>query len=162
MSDIVLQTERLRLELQHPAEVMRWIDSLDEATRTEVSPAYIERLQAADGPDPWTCMFSMVDQETNAVIGSCAFKGPPDAKGIVEIAYGIEPDHQGRGYATEGAMALVEFCRSRDDVHVVRAHTISVDGASARVLQKTGFQFVGEVIDPEDGLVSRWELSLRN
>jgi RimJ/RimL family protein N-acetyltransferase len=29
--------------------------------------------------------------------------------------------------------------------------------ASARVLAKCGFRRVGEVIDPEDGLVWRWE-----
>lgn len=29
--------------------------------------------------------------------------------------------------------------------------------ASTRVLTKCGFAFIGEVIDPEDGLVLRWE-----
>jgi len=40
---------------------------------------------------------------------------------------------------------------------LVRAHTKADNAASARVLAKCGFLRTGEVIDPEDGLVSRWE-----
>jgi ribosomal-protein-alanine N-acetyltransferase len=40
---------------------------------------------------------------------------------------------------------------------VVRAHTLPNPNASTRVLTKCGFHRVGEVIDPEDGLVWRWE-----
>lgn len=160
MADIVLQTERLRLELQKAADTLRWIASLDVTTRAEVSPEYIKRLQAVDGADPWTCMFTIVHAATGSVVGSCAFKGPPNPNGMVEIAYGIEPEQQNRGYATEAAQALVAFCRTENNVQVVRAHTMSSNDASARVLRKSGFHFVGEVIDPEDGLVNRWELTL--
>ncbi len=93
-----------------------------------------------------------------ATIGSCAYKGPPDVDGAVEIAYGIDPAYQGRGYATEAARALVEYAMSNDQVRVVRAHTRPDGKASMRVLGKLGFTCVGEVLDPEDGLVLRWEL----
>ena len=38
------------------------------------------------------------------------------------------------------------------------AHSRPENLASARVLEKSGFRRVGQVIDPEDGLVCRWEL----
>ena len=38
-----------------------------------------------------------------------------------------------------------------------RAHTLPTPNASTRVLAKCCFQYIGEVIDPEDGLVWRWE-----
>ena len=94
-----------------------------------------------------------------AAVGRCGFKGPPAADGIVEIAYGIDPDHQGKGYATEAAEALVIFAFVSERVRVVRAHTLPEPNASTRVLTKCGFRYVGEVIDPEDGLVWRWEKS---
>ena len=78
-------------------------------------------------------------------------------EGVVEIAYGIDPDHQGRGYATEAAAALVEFALATDTVRLVRAHTLPESNASTRVLTKCGFEHIGEHIDPEDGLVWRWE-----
>jgi RimJ/RimL family protein N-acetyltransferase len=39
----------------------------------------------------------------------------------------------------------------------VRAHTRLDTTASGRVLAACGFAPVGEVVDPEDGLVQRWE-----
>jgi RimJ/RimL family protein N-acetyltransferase len=104
-------------------------------------------------------MFSMVDSATEAVVGSCAFKGPPE-EGIVEIAYGVEQEYQNRGYATEAAQALVEFCKSRIGVNVVRAHTLSANLASTRVIEKAGFAFIGKAVDPEDGPVNRWEIAI--
>jgi RimJ/RimL family protein N-acetyltransferase len=76
---------------------------------------------------------------------------------VVELAYGIDPTHRGQGYATEAASALAEFAFADGRVHVVRAHTKPGNEASARVLAKCGFRRIGEVVDPEDGLVDRWE-----
>jgi RimJ/RimL family protein N-acetyltransferase len=85
-------------------------------------------------------------------------KVPPDADGVVEIAYGVAPEYQGRGYATEAATALVEFALSDPRVQTVRAHTLPEPNASTRVLTRNGFRHLGEVMDPEDGRVWRWEL----
>ncbi|MFL5620254.1 MAG: GNAT family N-acetyltransferase [Gemmatimonadaceae bacterium] len=123
----------------------------------EVSPAWVAHLRDAPGPDPWTLGFAVVHRIDERVIGSAAFKGAPDDEGMVEIAYGIAPSYQGRGYATEAAKALVLFALERVDVTSIRAHTKPENGASGRVLAKCGFQQVGEVMDPEDGLVWRWE-----
>ena len=81
-----------------------------------------------------------------------------DALGVVEIAYGVDPSRRGLGYAKEAAAALVQYAFDAG-VRVVRAHTRPENVASERVLRGCGFERVGEVIDPEDGLVSRWERS---
>jgi RimJ/RimL family protein N-acetyltransferase len=77
---------------------------------------------------------------------------------MVEIAYGIHPDQQGRGYATEAAAALVSYAFTQSNVRLIRAHTLPEPNASTRVLTKCGFKHIGEVVDPEDGLVWRWEV----
>ncbi len=123
----------------------------------EVSPAFLDQLRAALVADPWVHGFAVVHQESGEVIGSAGFKGPPDEDGMVEIAYGIVLSYQGRGYATEAAMALLEFAFNNGGVSLVRAHTLPENNASTRVLTKCGFEYVGEVVDPEDGLVQRWE-----
>ena len=84
----------------------------------------------------------------------------PSFDGVVEIAYGVKPEHQGNGYATEAAAGLVKYAFA-SGVHTVRAHTLREPNASTRVLGKCGFQNVGEVVDPDDGLVWRWELCNR-
>jgi [ribosomal protein S5]-alanine N-acetyltransferase len=117
----------------------------------------VARAGAGDAcGDYWALSFSVVERARGGV-GSCGFKGPPDADGVVEIAYGIEPEHRGRGYATEAAGALARLAFGDERVRRVRAHTRPDDAASGAVLRKCGFTPVGEVVDPEDGLVSRWE-----
>ena len=127
------------------------------ADRAQVSADWLARLHASTTSDPWTHGFSIVHRETGTTIGSCGFKGPPGTDGVVEIAYGVDPDQQGKGYATEAADALVDFAFGNANVDVVCAHTLPEANASTRVLTKCGFRFTGEVIDPEDGLVWRWE-----
>ncbi len=104
--------------------------------------------------------FRVILRESGQEIGSAGFKGPPDDEGMVEIAYGIAPDHQSRGYATEAAAALTDFALADSNVKIVRAHTLPERNASCRVLEKCGFEFLGEAIEPEDGLVWRWERSV--
>ena len=123
-----------------------------------ISPEWLERVRKSDQMDPWLHGFTIVQRGTPATIGYCGFKGPP-ADGVVEIAYAVNPDHQGRGFATEAAKALVTFALADDRVRVVRAHTLPEENASTHVLLKCGFRKIGEVIDPEDGLVWRWDLA---
>jgi RimJ/RimL family protein N-acetyltransferase len=125
----------------------------------EVSPDWLASLRSMQAPDPWRLGFAAVDPQSGAVIGTGGFKGPADASGVVEIAYGVAPEHQGRGYATEVARALVAYALESDSVNVIRAHTLPSPNASTKVLTKCGFEFIGEVIEPDDGLVWRWELS---
>jgi [ribosomal protein S5]-alanine N-acetyltransferase len=175
---MTLETERLRL-VPYSAEAMCALMAGDVAkfeecsglrageglgeffsageTLDEMSPAWMEQLRASSGADPWRHGFAVVERGGECVVGSVGFKGPPDGEGMVEIAYGIVPGRQGRGYATEAAEAGAAFAFADERVHVVRAHTLPENNASTRVLTKCGFAPLGEVIDPEDGLVWRWE-----
>ena len=82
---------------------------------------------------------------------------PKQILGIVEIAYGIVPS-QGAGYASELARALISHARADSRVELIIAHTLPTENASTSVLTKCGFVFRGEVDDPDDGRVWRWEL----
>jgi RimJ/RimL family protein N-acetyltransferase len=124
----------------------------------DVAPEYIGMLSRATGTDPWVFGFAVVDVRLNQVVGTAGFKGPPDAGGRVEIAYGIVPEFRGRGYATTAAGKLVDFARGDLSVKLICAHTLPENNASTRVLAKNGFAYSGQVDDPDDGTVWRWEL----
>lgn len=126
-------------------------------TSTDVSREWLDMLRRSSGPDPWRHGFFVVHRDTQCVIGSAGFKGPPDSDGMVEIAYGIVPSFEGQGYATEAAGELVRFAFASTGIRVVRAHTRPVANASTRVLAKCGFHQAGTVVDPDDGPVWRWE-----
>lgn len=152
-----LETVHLCLILQSTEEVLARIQAMSLADQAEVSPDWLARLRAAPSADPWTHGFAMVLKTSGAVIGSCGYKGPPSSDLVVEIAYGVNADQQGRGYATEAAEALTRYALESPQVQLVCAHTRPEENASTRVLTKCGFRWVGEVNDPEDGLVWRWE-----
>ncbi len=170
-----IETTRLRLLPYEPRHLLGLLEGVAEfeeriglkaaeglrdfIVSDEVSPAWLGQLRASAMADPWLHGFAVVHRESGLVIGSASFKGPPDELGAVEIAYGIVPGYQGRGYATEAAGALVAFARESGGVLLIRAHTRPTPNASTRVLAKCGFKYAGEVVDPEDGLVWRWERS---
>ena len=152
-----IETARLQLVPNTREETLAEIEKMEAHVRKELSPAWLAQVAVATTVDPWVLGFRLVDRSTRDVIGTCGFKGPPDADGIVEIAYGVTLARQNKGYATEAAAALVAFAFNTGEVCVVRAHTIAGDSASARVLAKCGFRSAGQVVDPEDGPVWRWE-----
>jgi [ribosomal protein S5]-alanine N-acetyltransferase len=125
------------------------------------SPEFIQRLETSKQSDPWQFGFAVIHKIDNMLIGMCGFPGPPDANGIVEIAYGIAPGYQGKGYATEAAAAMIQFASEDPRVKGICAHTLAETSASTRVLQKCGFTKSGDAVDPENNLpIWRWERGL--
>jgi len=171
----MIKTEHLQLVPHTPQQLLALIENPDRYEALsgfvagaglreffvsgDVSPVFLASLHSTEGADPWRFGFAVIEPVIKSVIGTAGFKGPPDSLGAVEIAYGIIPEFEGRGYATECALALVAYA-SANHMRMVRAHTLPAPNASSRVLRKCGFGLVGEVTDPEDGLVWRWERSL--
>jgi RimJ/RimL family protein N-acetyltransferase len=155
MNQSQIETPRLTLVPQTVAGVRAMVAAMAPADRAEVSEEWLARLEEP-GAEPWMLGFALVERASGAEVGSSGFKAPP-ADGMVELAYGVAKEFRGRGYATEAAAALVQFAADSGAVSVVRAHTLVGPNASTRVLQKCGFRLLGEVIDPEDGPVWRWE-----
>lgn len=59
------------------------------------------------------------------------------------IGYTLAPQHQGRGYATEAVGAIVEWLFRRKRVHRIAATIDPRNMASARVLERCGFEYTG-------------------
>lgn len=76
------------------------------------------------------------------VIGGIGFFGPPNADGTVEFGYGVAPEVEGRGYATEAVHALLQHAFSTGRVRRALADTTLANHASQRVLEKAGLELV--------------------
>jgi RimJ/RimL family protein N-acetyltransferase len=125
-------------------------------TLREVGAATAAFLARVGGDARWGS-FLAVDPGSRLVVGTCSYKGPPDADGAVEIAYFTFPLYQGRGYATVMAALLTARAGVPPPARTVRAHTLPERNASVRILEKLGFAHLGRIVDPEDGPVWRWE-----
>jgi RimJ/RimL family protein N-acetyltransferase len=119
--------------------------------------AILAIMGANPRPAPWADWWAL--DSSDAIVGLCGFKGPPDADAVVEIAYGSFPLVEGRGVATAMAAGLVAIAAA-NGARTAIAHTLAPDNASAAVLTRNGFTPVGTVIDPDDGEVWRWQRSL--
>jgi RimJ/RimL family protein N-acetyltransferase len=75
------------------------------------------------------------------VIGCVGLGGNP-----VGCMYFIDPDHAGRGYATEAMQAMLADSFGRFNIHAVIADHFTDNPASGRVLQKLGFEKSGDGI----------------
>lgn len=125
----------------------------DDALAREVLTQTVDLLTRDPRPSPWG---SYLVHRDSTMVGICAFKAAPDAKGSVEIAYMTFPAFEGRGHATAMAGALFEVA-AEAGARVVIAHTLPAENASTGALKRNGFAFAGETVDPADGLVWRWE-----
>ena len=146
----------MRLIPRTREEVRATIATLSPEVRTQVSSEWLVLLESSSEQDPWIHGFCCVNDD-GVHVGLGSFKGPP-VDGIVEIAYAIAPKYQGKGYATAAARALAAHAFESGEVRTVRGHTLPDGAASQRVLIKSGFRKVGEVVVPDDGLVWRFEL----
>ncbi|WP_152365253.1 GNAT family N-acetyltransferase [Microlunatus speluncae] len=109
---------------------------------------------------PWISRLAVVPGITGAV-GIAGFHGRPDARGMVEIGYRIDPQHRRNGYARASLETLLAVARDQPDVAVVRA-TISPDNVASRTLvEQYGFVEVGEQWDEEDGREIIFEVPAR-
>lgn len=117
----------------------------------------VDLLTRDPRPQPWG---GYLAYDGGSPVGLCAFKAAPDAAGSVEIAYMTFPACERRGHAVAMAGALTEMAFAAGAPLVV-AHTLPEENASCRALRRTGFARAGETIDPEDGLVWRWERRCR-
>ena len=126
------------------------VDAIDAIGRT--------RDMLADDPGlaQWWMHF-IIHDEDQTLIGTGGFKGAP-AAGQIEIGYEIAPGYRLRGLATEAARGMVDHALADARVDHVLAHTLPVDSASTTILKRLGLKFIGQVDDPDDGLIWRWRL----
>jgi RimJ/RimL family protein N-acetyltransferase len=80
---------------------------------------------------------------------------PPGDHAVVSLGYRLRASAWGRGYATEGARALVGRAFTELDVRQIVATTMAVNTASRRVLDKAGLKYARTVyldwLDPLPG-----------
>ena len=116
----------------------------------------LDRLRAHPDEADWWMHFFLAD---STLVGSGGFTGLPSQR-TVEIGYEIAPQFRGRGFATAAAAQLIDKARRSGGVDAVIAHTLAEHNPSTGVLRKLGFEWAGEVPDPEQGTVWRWRLPL--
>ena len=165
MPALRLDTERLTLvpisvelaeALAEPPAAERLLGASVPATfpnpdLAELLPVYAGRLRDDPGLlgfGPWVA----VARGEGVVVGGGGFVGRPDEERRLELGYGVDEGHRGRGYATELAAELLGWALELPEVDRVVARCEPGNAPSVRVLEKLGLRCAGE----RDGLLL-WE-----
>lgn len=120
----------------------------------------VGQIAADPAAAPWVVRAAVTGAD-GLVVGHAGFHGPPDATGMVEVGYAVDPRFRRRGYARAILAELLRRAAAAAAVTTVRA-TISPDNtASLATIAGFGFLEVGEQWDEEDGLETIFEVRVR-
>ncbi|PLR95046.1 GNAT family N-acetyltransferase [Bacillus sp. T33-2] len=121
---------------------LKMVDGFIEPIHTErVFPIRLEKLKRNPELSKWYGF--VTEKETSTLIGMMGFKTAPDENGLVEIGYGIHRLFQGKGYATEMALALKEWAFKQPDVKGITATNILNNNISSiKIVEKLGMTAV--------------------
>jgi RimJ/RimL family protein N-acetyltransferase len=149
---IVLETGRLTLrrfteadvdnlfELNSDPEVMRYINGGKPTPREEIRdniiPFHLGFYEQFDGLGTWAAQA----RSTGEFLGWFHFR-PGPGEGI-DLGYRLRRAAWNKGYATEGSRSLIRKGFTDLGVDRVFAHTMTVNTASRRVMEKAGLTLV--------------------
>lgn len=102
----------------------------------------IEAIQSQDDSQKYT--WSIFLKGTNTVIGQITCQ-PKDnePENIRDVGWFIDPNYQGQGYATEAAVAVLDFMFNEVEITDIQTSAAEINSGSWRIMEKLGFEFVG-------------------
>jgi GNAT superfamily N-acetyltransferase len=114
-------------------------DILTKVVRRAIRLKIAKMGQVPEVEHLWYTYWLIIPTDFAFGAGLAGFKGRQDSKRQVEIGYGIDPAHQGRGYMTETIHALLDWAFQDSDCQsVVARNVLKSNRASIRVLEKVG------------------------
>lgn len=87
------------------------------------------------------CAYALTLADSGAFIGGAGLDRKENG---FELGYWIGEPYWGRGYATEGAHALVDLAFRATGIEVLDVSCRVINAASRRVIHKCGFQYAGQ------------------
>jgi RimJ/RimL family protein N-acetyltransferase len=147
-----IETERLRLRpfTRGDVDAVHSYRSREDVTRFLLDEpmsreACAEAVQARVGQTGWAeegdkIVLAVERKDDAAMIGEVLLMLRSVASRQAEIGYIFNPDHFGRGYATEASRALVVLGFDTAGVHRVYARCHALNDASRKVMERLGMR----------------------
>jgi RimJ/RimL family protein N-acetyltransferase len=130
-------------------EVARWLynGARNEAETRDLLARKIRGAAFAAEGDWLSTAVTLRDG--GALVGDVALQWVSELHRCGEIGFTFNPEHQGRGYATEAARALLPFAFETMGWHRLVGRTEARNTGSARVLEKLGMRLEAHLVENE-------------
>jgi RimJ/RimL family protein N-acetyltransferase len=92
---------------------------------------------------------AVIEQETGAFVGDVVLMWHSREHRAGEIGYVLNPEHAGKGYATEAGAALLRLGFDELELHRITGRLDARNTASARVLEKLGLRREAHFVENE-------------
>ena len=92
---------------------------------------------------------AVVERASGTTVGDLAFRWVSERDRTAEVGFVFDPRHQGQGFATEAARALVDWAFMSAGFHRVIGRTEARNTGSARVLEKLGMRLEAHLVENE-------------
>ena len=110
-------------------------DPAEAARRADATVRAFREAWKRDGYGPW----AVVERASGRLAGHLGLRRLPDL-GETELLFLIDPDAQGRGYATEGGRAALAWGFDRLALAQIAAFVLPENAASIAVLKRLGMK----------------------
>lgn len=123
----------------------RYLRFYEWETRTEVDVrAFVRRFMDWQNEQP-RMKFQLAIEHAGRLIGNCGIRMVDAKNREAEIGYELDPKFWRNGYATEAALAMLDFGFRELKLHRVSSWCIADNVASAHVLEKLGLKREGRI-----------------
>jgi len=89
--------------------------------------------------------FALAEKNTDKMIGSVGVSGINRNHGRIELSYDLAPQYWNRGIMTKATLAVVKYVFETMHINRIEAFALPENKASARMLEKCGFEFEGNL-----------------
>ncbi|MDX8570646.1 GNAT family N-acetyltransferase [Elizabethkingia sp. HX QKY] len=137
-------------------EVMKYVGGM-VSTEIEQSRQMIEFIQN-QYKENGVGRLAVIEKSSNILIGWSGLKYLTSEingmKNVYELGYRFLPEYWGKGYATETAIAALNYAFNEIKTDIVYAMAVTENAGSNHVLRKLGFEELGTFLD--DGDLCYW------
>ncbi|WP_407333674.1 GNAT family N-acetyltransferase [Enterovibrio sp. 27052020O] len=167
-SDIVLETERLTLRLFNEKDAP-FIHRLyntdgflefvgDKNIRSDIDAAvYLRASLMPMYAQTNMGLFAVEEKQSGQPIGTCGLI-KRDTLDDIDLGYGFLPTHEGMGYASEAAIAVLDLAKSALKLTQIVAITHPHNARSVALLKRLGFRIESSVKQAPELLLLKRDL----
>ncbi len=110
---------------------------------------YNSKVDKSDNNDIFVWSVFLKPEYTNSgyeeVIGQVSAQEKGEDINICDVGWYMDPNYQGKGYATEAAKAMIDYMFKEVEINGISSGAVKYNIASCKLFEKLGFNKIGEI-----------------